>query len=200
MTGNGKRKEKKKDEDLLKQITAGDEKALDKLLSRYKETVLKKAGSMYLIGGERDDLIQEGMIGLLNAIRTYDPDKEASFAHYADVCITRKMYTAIESSNRQKQLPLNSYVSFFQTIESDSQTALFEVLEDKDGQNPEQVLIDQENVNRLEERIEKELSSFERKVLDLMMAGLEYTQIADVLGKTPKQADNAIQRIRKKLK
>lgn len=190
----------KRDAELLKQIAEGDEKALDKLLTRYKEMVLAKAGTMYLIGGEREDLIQEGMIGLLNAVRTYREEREVSFSHYADVCVTRKMYTAIESSKRQKQLPLNSYISLFQKQEDDDEMPLFEVLVDPNEKSPEEMLIDRENVDRMELRIRQELSAFERKVLNLMLTGMEYTRIAEVLGKTSKQVDNAIQRIRKKLK
>lgn len=189
------------DEELLNLIPQ-DNDALDELMIRYKEPVRKKARTMFLIGGEQEDLIQEGMIGLLQAIRTYDCDKGAGFSHYADVCVASKMYQAIESSTRLKHIPLNSYISLYEQISNDIDGSefLMDVLVGGDEQNPENLLIDLENVERFDTALEKELSGTESEVLNLMLSGLSYTQIAEILNKTPKQIDNTIQRIRSKVR
>ncbi len=206
MAGAWRMKEKMaehSDEWLVKEYRAGCVQAAEELLERYKRLVTQKASRMHLIGGERDDLIQEGMIGLFKAIRGYDwsREKQSSFRSFAETCIARNMYTAIEASLRQKNIPLNSYVSLYEGGEGDEEAApLIEALQDKGSVDPETVLIDRENVEVLEKKIEEALSPMEREVLNLTLVGLSYTQIAEILGKTPKQIDNALQRIRRKLK
>ena len=147
---------------------------------------------MFLIGGDTDDLIQEGMIGLFKAVRDYKTEKDSSFYHFAEICISRQMYTAIEASNRKKHAPLNSYIS----LSEPESGGIGELLET----NPEQMIIDQENVAQIKERIKKSLSDMEKEVLAYYMQGMNYVQIAEVMEKSPKAIDNALQRIKNKLK
>ena len=153
---------------------------------------MKKANALYLIGAEKEDLIQEGMIGLFKAIRDYLPEKETSFYHFAELCITRQMYHAIEASQRLKHAPLNSYIS----LSEPESGGIGELLET----NPEQMIIDQETVAQIKERIKKSLSDMEKEVLAYYMQGMNYVQIAEVMEKSPKAIDNALQRIKNKLK
>ena len=162
------------DEILIRRLREGESAIADYLMEKYKGLVKKKARAMFLMGGDTDDLIQEGMIGLFKAVRDYQPDREASFQSFANLCIDRQIYSAIKSSNRQKHQPLNTYVSL-----SSSET---------------------ENVSALENEMEKSLSSLENRVLHLYLEGNSYTEIAEILGKTPKSIDNALRRIRKKIK
>ena len=197
-----KKYNKMSDEELLKLCEEHDTAAEDCLARRYKGLVLGKARAMYLIGGDQQDLIQEGMIGLMLAIRGYDSGQGASFYHFAEKCVTRKMYSAIEASNRQKHIPLNSYVSLYEELpsESESRVTLQEVLQSVDGKSPEELLIDKENVQRLDEELETRLSDLEREVLNLNLTGMGYVEIAEVLDKTPKQIDNTLQRVKTKLR
>lgn len=183
------------DEELIKRLRAGETMIADYLMEKYKGMVRKKARAMFLIGGDTDDLIQEGMIGLFKAVRDYQPDRETSFQSFANVCIDRQIYSAIKSSNRQKHQPLNTYVSL-----SDKETE--ENLRDScvEHDNPEAILIDRENVTALKKEIEKSLSPLEKQVLRLYLDGNGYMEIAGILGKTPKSIDNALQRIRGKIK
>ena len=164
-------------------------------MEKYKGLVKKKARAMFLMGGDTDDLIQEGMIGLFKAVRDYQPDREASFQSFANLCIDRQIYTAIRSSNRQKHQPLNTYVSL---SSSDTEENLRDSWVEHD--NPESILIDRENVSALEQEMEKNLSPLENQVLHLYLDGNGYVEIAEILGKTPKSIDNALRRIRKKIK
>ena len=150
---------------------------------------------MFLIGGDNDDLIQEGMIGLFKADRDYQPEKEASFQTFARICVDRQIYNAIQNSNRQKHQPLNSYISLSQ---EDGENE--EHLPDMWVENPESIIIDQENVRDLEQEITCTLSPMENQVLDYYLDGNGYTEIAKIMGKTPKSIDNALQRIRGKIK
>ena len=147
---------------------------------------------MFLIGGDTDDLIQEGMIGLFKAVRDYRTDSEASFQTFARMCIDRQIYSAVQSSNRQKHIPLNSYVSL------DGTEA--ENMEESWEENPESILIDRENVSALQKKMKKSLSPMEKQVLDLYLEGCDYTRIAELIDKTPKSVDNALQRIRGKIR
>ena len=195
--------ETSKDEELILRIRDGEEKITDYIMEKYKNLVRSKAGSMYILGADREDLIQEGMIGLFKAIRDYDIGRDASFATFADLCVARQMYTAVQAAGRKKHAPLNSYVSLYAGNGSDKteeETKLLDSLVSRDEQNPEELLIDRENVERIEKAIESELSSFERQVLDLYLTGMKYTEIARVLGKDDKSTDNALQRCRSKIR
>ena len=167
--------ETSKDEELILRIRDGEEKITDYIMEKYKNLVRSKAGSMYILGADREDLIQEGMIGLFKAIRDYDIGRDASFATFADLCVARQMYTAVQAAGRKKHAPLNSYVSLYAGNGSDKteeEKELLDSLVSRDEQNPEELLIDRENVERIEKAIESELSSFERQVLDLYLLSL----------------------------
>ena len=195
--------ETSKDEELILRIRDGEEKITDYIMEKYKNLVRSKAGSMYILGADREDLIQEGMIGLFKAIRDYDIGRDASFATFADLCVARQMYTAVQAAGRKKHAPLNSYVSLYAGNGSDKteeEKKLLDSLVSRDEQNPEELLIDRENVERIEKAIESELSSFERQVLDLYLTGMKYTEIARVRGKDDKSTDNALQRCRSKIR
>lgn len=181
------------DEELIVRLQKGEKEISDYLMEKYKEFVRKKARAVYLIGGETDDLIQEGMIGLFKAVQDYRSEKETSFRTFAGLCIDRQLYSAIQSSNRQKHLPLNSYVSLSQAGEAED-------LEGRWSENPEAVVIDQERTRILKEEIKKVLSPMENKVLAYYMQGYGYVKIAKLLGKNPKSIDNALQRIRGKIR
>ncbi len=181
------------DEELIARLQNGEKEISDYLMEKYKEFVRKKARAVYLIGGETDDLIQEGMIGLFKAVQDYRPEKEASFRTFAGLCIDRQLYNAIQSSNRQKHLPLNSYVSLSEAGEAED-------LEGRWSENPEAVVIDQERTRALAQKIRKTLSPMENKVLKYYMQGYGYVKIAELLGKKPKSIDNALQRIRGKIR
>lgn len=183
------------DEVLIERLRAGETTIADYLMEKYKGLVRKKARAMFLIGGDTDDLIQEGMIGLFKAVRDYQPDREASFQSFANVCIDRQIYSAIKSSNRQKHQPLNTYVSL---SDKEAEENLRDSCAEHD--NPEAILIDRENVTALKKEIEKSLSPMEKQVLRLYLDGNGYMEIAGILGKTPKSIDNALQRIRGKMK
>ncbi|MBO5371931.1 MAG: sigma-70 family RNA polymerase sigma factor [Lachnospiraceae bacterium] len=182
------------DEELIARINQKEEGIMDYILNKYKPLVRKHANALYLIGGDTDDLIQEGMIGLFKAIRDYQTDKEASFYHFAEMCIKRQMYTAIEASQRKKHAPLNSYISIYDDSQEDG-VVLANVLTGEQ-KNPEHMFIDRENISQKLEDFSQGLSKMEKKVLNYMLEGLNYRQIAELIGKTPKSIDNAIQRMR----
>ncbi len=187
------------DEELIAALRGGEKRLMDYILNKYKPLVLRKANAMYLIGGDTEDLIQEGMIGLFKAIRDYREEKETSFFHFAELCINRQLYSAVEASNRKKHAPLNSYVSFYSQSGEEGKP-LAETLPTDDADNPEQLVIDQENVRLFLERARDSLSPMERRVLDESLAGLNYLQIAKKLGKSPKSIDNALSRIKAKIR
>ena len=182
------------DEALIQKLRSGESQVSDYLLEKYKGIVRKKARAMYLIGGETDDLIQEGMLGLFKAIQDYRPDKETSFLTFAMLCMERQMYSAIQGSNRQKHQPLNAYVSL---SEDAADKSIFNELVIS---SPESIIIDRETALDLERRIRQCLSRFENHVLDCYMCGYNYLQIAEEFKKSPKSIDNALQRIRKKVR
>lgn len=194
----------KTDEEIILEIHDGDDPgAMDHIMNKYKNLVRKKAASMFILGADRDDLIQEGMIGLFKAVRDYDYGRDASFATFADLCISRQMYSAIKSLARKKHAPLNSYISIYAEREGDGEglsPALEDVLESDSSFIPEQHIIDQENLKALEETIEKELSPLETQVLDLYITGMSIRQISAVLSRDEKSTDNAMQRVRNKLR
>ena len=160
-----------------------------------------KAGSMFILGADRDDLIQEGMIGLFKAVRDYDSGRDASFFTFAELCISRQMYSAVQAAGRMKHIPLNSYISLYgnNSEHEEDESGILDVLADN-GLNPEDLFIDKENVEQLDKKIEQELSTFEKQVLDLYVTGMSYTQIAKVLGRDEKSTDNALQRLKSKVK
>ena len=187
-----------KDEELIEQLRLGDAKIMDFILDKYKPLVRKKANAMYLIGGDTDDLIQEGMIGLFKAIRDFSKEKESSFFHFAELCISRQIYTAVEASNRKKHAPLNTYISLYSGTNEDG-VVLADSLMAGVEENPEQMMIDQENMALFWEQLKECLSKLEREVLDYYLAGLNYQQIAEQMEKSPKSIDNALHRIKEKL-
>lgn len=198
--------EKYSDEELIVQLRDGERGVTDYIMEKYKNLVKSKAQSMYILGADREDLIQEGMIGLFKAIRDYDTGRDASFFTFADLCVSRQMYTAIQAAGRLKNAPLNSYVSLYVDYtqkmdgESGEEMKLINSLISPSEQNPEALLIDRENVEHIEEVIQTELSAFEKQVLDLYLTGMKYGQIAKVLGRDDKSTDNALQRIKSKIR
>lgn len=196
--------ENETDEMLIGRLREGERDITDHIMDKYKNLVKSKAKSMYILGADREDLIQEGMIGLFKAIRDYDAGRDASFFTFADLCISRQMYTAVQASNRKKHMPLNTYISLHATLHEEESGRnggeLINFLESDIHKDPEELMIDKENVVLLEKKIEEELSPFEKQVLDLYLTGMPYTQIAKVLGKDEKSADNALHRIKSKIR
>ncbi len=185
------------DEELIEKLRQGEKDITDYILEKYKPLVRKKTNAMYLIGGETEDLIQEGMIGLFKAIRDYRSDKDASFYHFAELCINRQLYSALEASNRKKHQPLNSYISLSDQKQQSAVAAEFLVDQER---TPEQMVIEQELWEEYKRRLEQNLSKMERKVLQYYLDGNHYIQIAEIMGKSPKSIDNALQRIRQKIR
>lgn len=194
----------KSDEEIIALIHRDNSDAMDYMLTKYKNLVKNKAKALFLIGGDKEDLIQEGMIGLYKAIRDYNAEKDSTFYSFADLCISRQMYSAIKASNRKKNIPLNTYVSLYTPTNSentdfeDKETLADVVIQNKIS-NPEELVIDKESTSMLEYELVRHLSQFEKSVLDLYLHDYSYLQIADKLQKEPKSIDNALQRIRLKL-
>lgn len=192
------------DEELIDRLRDGEAQVTDYIMDKYKNLVRKKAKSMYILGADNEDLIQEGMIGLFKAVRDYDAGRDAGFYTFADLCVSRQMYNAVQASRREKHTPLNTYISLYADMaEAEGEgggTELVNVIASKIETNPEQLMIDRENVADIEAIIERELSSFEKQVLDLYITGMSYTQIAKVLSREEKSTDNALQRLKAKLR
>lgn len=187
------------DEGLIEIIKSGDKNALEFLINKYKELVNMKVSKYFIIGAEKEDIVQEGLIGLYKAIKSYSPDKQNSFKTFANMCIERQLITAIKSSNRQKHMPLNSYLSLNETAyENDEDTSLFDTFNSHQIEDPLETITKQEYYKSVEMAIDKSLSNFEKQVLNRYMQGESYTQIAEKLNTPVKSIDNAIQRIRKK--
>lgn len=186
------------DEELIEMLRTGNTEIEDYLMKKYKPLVRKKTNAMYLIGGETEDLIQEGMIGLFKAVRDYNAEKENSFFSFAELCITRQLYSALEASNRKKHIPLNNYISISHQ-EDEENRYLDQMLMDETA-SPEQMLIEQERKEEFFHRLEEKLSPMEKNVLYLYLEGDSYTQIAEIMEKSPKSIDNSLQRIRGKIK
>ena len=184
------------DEQLIRELRGGDTAIIDYIMEKYKNLVRKEANAMFLIGGENDDLIQEGMIGLFKAVQDYDLKQDASFYSFAKLCIGRQMYSAIEASKRKKHSPLNTYVSLYE--ETEGKDALIDTMEAAKETNPEELLISQEYTRLLESKLEEQLSDLENRVLYLHLLGTDYRTIAKLLDKSPKTVDNALQRIKNK--
>ena len=169
----------------------------DHLMEKYKPLVRKMANALFLIGGETEDLIQEGMIGLFKAVRDFREDKDTSFYHFAKLCINRQLCSALSASNRKKHQPLNSYVSLSAEEQEDGRTMENLLIGYTD--NPEEMVIEQELWDEFQRSLWNNLSKMEQRVLQLYLDGNSYTQIAERMDKTPKSIDNALQRIRQKI-
>lgn len=189
-----------KDEELVEMSKSGDKYALDYLINRYKELVNIKVSKYYIIGAERDDIVQEGLIGLFKAIKCYKPDQHNSFKTFANMCIERQLITAIKTSNRQKHMPLNSYLSLNMSAydEENDDTSFMEVFNSSLIEDPLDTITKKEYYTTVENAIDKSLSDFERQVLNRYINGESYVEIAQKLDTPVKSIDNAIQRIRKK--
>lgn len=184
------------DEQLIHDLRSGDKAIVDYIMDKYKNLVRKEAKAMYLLGGENDDLIQEGMIGLFKAVEDYDVEQKTSFYSFARLCITRQMYSAIEASRRKKHSPLNSYISFYD--QEDERGSLLETMAAGGESNPEELLLSREHAALLESELAEQLSDLENRVLYLHLMGTDYRTIARLLDKSPKTVDNALQRIKGK--
>lgn len=184
------------DEQLIHRLRAGEKEITDYIMDKYKFLVKKKAKAMFLLGGENDDLIQEGMIGLFKAVQDYDEAQGTSFYSFADLCISRQMYTAIEASKRQKHIPLNSYISLYDEGEDQP---LIESIQSIRDRNPEEMFLDKEYTEMIKAELEKNLSDLESRVFYLHMQGIDYQTIAKLLDKSSKSVDNALQRIKNKI-
>jgi len=189
-----------KDEDLIEIIKAGDKQALEHLINRYRELVNIKVSKYYIIGAEKDDIVQEGLIGLFKAIKCYKFDQQNSFKSFANMCIERQLITAIKTSNRQKHMPLNSYLSLNMSAydEENEDTEIMEVFNSALVEDPLETITKKEYYASVENAINKALSDFERQVLSRFINGESYIEIAQKLDTPVKSIDNAIQRIRKK--
>lgn len=188
------------DENLIEKIRLGDIEAQDYLLEKYRNIVTMKSNRFFLIGAENDDMIQEGMIGLFKAIQSFDLDKKnISFKTFANLCIERQLITAIKTSNRQKHIPLNSYFSLnISAYDENEDTEVIDILDANTVEDPLETITKREYREFLENKIEENLSPFEKKVLDRYIQGESYVDIANKLESPVKAIDNAIQRIRKK--
>jgi RNA polymerase sporulation-specific sigma factor len=191
---------KLRDENIISLIREGDRTAQDFMISKYKSLVKVKSRTYFLIGADREDIIQEGMIGLYKAIRDFNKDKLASFHSFAEICVTRQIITAIKTATRQKHIPLNSYISLNKSVdEGETVRSYIDLLVETSISSPEDIFIDQEDKSFIEKNIAETLSLLECKVLYLYMQGKSYLEIACMTDKNEKSIDNAIQRIRRKV-
>lgn len=188
------------DEEVLRLVGQGDTRALDFLIQKYKNLVWAKTQTYFLIGGDREDIFQEGLIGLYRAICDYDSAKSPLFRGFAELCITRQIITAIKAATRQKHGPLNSYISLDKPIfEEGSEQTLIDTIAESNALDPQAILLDQERYIYIEVRLSELLSRLERKVLNLYMEGYTYQEISEELKRHVKSIDNALQRIKRKL-
>ena len=188
------------DEELVELVHQGTGEALDFLIHKYQNFVRAKAKSYFLIGADKEDIVQEGMIGLYKAIRDFKEDKLTSFKAFAELCITRQIITAIKTATRQKHIPLNSYVSLDKPIYDDeSDRTLMDVLSGTKVMDPEELIIHQEEFKQIEGKMTELLSDLERKVLALYLDGQSYQEISEELNRHVKSIDNALQRVKRKL-
>ncbi len=189
------------DEQLIRALRDGERGVMDFIMVKYKSMVRKKARAMFLLGGENEDLIQEGMIGLIKAVRDYDAALGASFASFAELCVSRQMYSAIEASRRKKHLPLNSYISLYEEGETEDDgrnVPLIDTIESEGESDPEAIYFGKEYTEAFVEQLKERLSPLEKHVLYLHLMGTDYRTIAELLDKSPKSVDNALQRIKSK--
>jgi len=188
------------DEDIIEDARTGDSKALEYLINKYKSFVRAKARTYFLIGADREDIIQEGMIGLYKAIRDFRGDKLSSFRAFAELCITRQIITAIKTATRQKHIPLNSYVSLNKPIfDEESDRTLLDIISEETVSDPEEMIINREEFTGIEVKMGEILSGLEWEVLSLYLQGKSYQEIAEELDRHVKSIDNALQRVKRKL-
>ncbi|WP_404330691.1 RNA polymerase sporulation sigma factor SigH [Mesobacillus maritimus] len=188
------------DEEVVEAVHNGDSEALDYLIKKYRNFVRAKARSYFLIGADKEDIVQEGMIGLYKAVRDFREDKLTSFKAFAELCITRQIITAIKTATRQKHIPLNSYVSLDKPIyDEESDRTLMDVISGAKIMDPEELIINQEEYVQIEVKMEELLSDLERKVLALYLDGQSYQEISEELNRHVKSIDNALQRVKRKL-
>ena len=188
------------DEQIVQLSHEGDSAAEEFLLNKYKNFVRSKARSYFLIGADHEDIVQEGMIGLYKAIRDYRPDKLSSFRAFAELCITRQIITAIKTATRQKHIPLNNYVSLNKPLyDEESDRTLLDVIIEGRTSDPEEMIINMENIGNIRTKISEVLSGLEQEVLNAYLDGKSYQEIAESLGRHVKSIDNALQRVKRKL-
>nr|WP_223155178.1 RNA polymerase sporulation sigma factor SigH [Alkalibacillus aidingensis] len=188
------------DEQLVELVQEGNVQALEYLINKYRSFVRAKARTYFLIGADREDIIQEGMIGLYKAIRDFQGDKLSSFRMFAELCVTRQIITAIKTATRQKHIPLNSYVSLDKPIyEEDSDRTLIDIIAEDEMADPEKLLINREKYGDMEFKMQELLSDLEREVLHLYLDGRSYQEISTLLNRHVKSIDNALQRVKRKL-
>ncbi|WP_170846125.1 MULTISPECIES: RNA polymerase sporulation sigma factor SigH [unclassified Bacillus (in: firmicutes)] len=188
------------DDVLIDLVHKGDSEALDFLIHKYRNFVRAKARTYFLIGADKEDIVQEGMIGLYKAIRDFKGDKLSSFKAFAELCITRQIITAIKTATRQKHIPLNSYISLDKPIyDEESDRTLMDVISGTKALDPEELIISQEEFDDIELKMAELLSDLERKVLSLYLDGQSYQEISEELNRHVKSIDNALQRVKRKL-
>jgi len=188
------------DEELIREAKAGDDKALEYLINKYKKFVRAKARTYFLIGADREDIIQEGMIGLYKAIRDFRGDKLSSFRAFAELCITRQIITAIKTATRQKHIPLNSYISLNKPVfDEESDRTLMDMINEENVSDPEEMMISREEFAGIELKMNEILSNLEWEVLSKYLQGRSYQEIAKELNRHVKSIDNALQRVKRKL-
>lgn len=190
----------KKDEEIVMKAKEGNNRAQEYLISKYESFVKTKARSYFLIGADKEDIYQEGMIGLYKSIRDFNPEKLTSFRAFAELCITRQIITAIKTATRQKHIPLNTYISLNKPIyEAESDRTLIDVLSEFKISNPEDLVIGKEDIKNIEDAMERVLSDLEKEVLQSYLDGKSYQEIASDLDRQAKSIDNALQRVKRKL-
>lgn len=188
------------DEEVVRICHEGDPLAEEYLLDKYKNFVRSKARSYFLVGADHEDIVQEGMIGLYKAVRDYRPEKLSSFRAFAELCITRQIITAIKTATRQKHIPLNSYISLNKPLyDEESDRTLMDVIMEGRVSNPEEILINREDLVNINDKIKEVLSGLEQDVLNAYLDGKSYQEIAESLGRHVKSIDNALQRVKRKL-
>nr|WP_163971927.1 RNA polymerase sporulation sigma factor SigH [Oceanobacillus halotolerans] len=200
MDANNKCLSRLEDDEILKHIHQGNSHALDFLIQKYRNFVRAKAHTYFLIGADKEDIIQEGMIGLYKAIRDYDEEKQSSFKAFAELCITRQIITAIKTATRQKHMPLNSYISLDKPIyDEESDRTLLDVIAGSKAIDPQELLLNREKHGDMEDKLSELLSELEKKVLHLYLDGRSYQEISADLKRHVKSIDNALQRVKRKL-
>src|SRR5699024_3038106 len=190
---------KKIDQMLLLHVQEGDELAVEHLMNKYEGIVRKKANTYFPLGSDREDVIQEGLIGLYKAICDYDDSKQSSFKSFAELCITRQIITSIKSATRLKHTPLNGYISIYKPVQEESDQVLIDVFEYDDAVSPHDQLVTKEQTNNMKLVLAKMLTKLEWEVLHYYIEGYRYEEIASVVGRSEKSIDNALQRVKRKV-